>query len=78
MCWALRFDFGMGMVPVDVFSVRLESMPNFHGKNPATFCLIFAAKIHQRFIASASYHTKYYSHQAFTVRIWQQGVSFSR
>ena len=46
MCWALRFDFGMGMVPVDVFLVRLESMPNFHGKNSAAFRLIFVAKIH--------------------------------
>ena len=46
MCWVLRFDFGIGMVLVDVFSVCLESMPNFHGKNPTAFRLIFVAKIH--------------------------------
>ena len=45
MCWALRFDFGMGMVPVNAFSLRLESMPKFHGKNLAAFHLIFMAEI---------------------------------
>ena len=49
MGWALRFDFEMAMVPVDAFSVRLESMPNFHSENPAAFCLIFLAEIQQRF-----------------------------
>ena len=37
MCWALRFEFGMGMVPNDAFSMHLELMPNFHGKNPVAF-----------------------------------------
>ena len=56
MCWVLRFDFGIGMVLVDVFSVCLESMPNFHGKNPATFCLIFRGEntsaLHRKCIIS--------------------------
>ena len=45
MCWAFRFDFGMGMVPVGTFSMHLESMPNFHSKNPATYGLIFVVEI---------------------------------
>ena len=29
MYWALRFGFGMGVVPNDVFLVHLESLPKF-------------------------------------------------
>ena len=53
MGWALRFDFEMAMVPVDAFSVRLESMPNFHSKNPVAFHLIFVVEIQQRFASIA-------------------------
>ena len=78
MCWALRFEFGMGMVPNDAFSMHLELMPNFHGKNPIAFHHIFVAEIPQRFASSALNHTKHYYYQAFAMRIWQQGASFSR
>jgi len=44
----------MGVVSVDVFLVRLESMPNFHSENPVAFRLIFVAKIQQRFTSDAS------------------------
>ena len=78
MCWALRFEFGMGMVPNDAFSMHLELMPNFHGKNPVAFHHIFVAEIPQRFASSALNHTKHYYYQAFAMRIRQQGASFSR
>ena len=78
MCWALRFEFGMGMVPNDAFSMHLELMPNFHGKNPVAFHHIFVAEIPQRFTLSALNHTKHYYYQAFAMRIRQQGASFSR
>ena len=50
---ASRFDFGMGKVPVDAFLVHMESMPNFHGENLATFCLIFVEEIRQHFASDA-------------------------
>ena len=70
---AFRLIFGMGVVSIDVFLVRLEAMPNFHSENPAAFSLIFMAKIQQCFASNASYHTKRYSHQAFNLRIRQRG-----
>ena len=51
---AFRLIFGMGVVSIDVFLVRLESMPNFHSENPAAFSLIFMAKIQQCFASNAS------------------------
>ena len=51
----------------------LKSLPNFHGKNPTAFHLIFVAEIQQRFTSDASLHTKCYSHQTFGMRIWQWG-----
>ena len=44
----------MGMVPVDAFLVRLESMLNFHGENSAAFRLIFVVEIRQHFTLGAS------------------------
>ena len=38
----------MGMVPVNTFLVRLESMPNCHSENPVAFRLIFVVEIQQR------------------------------
>ena len=66
---ALRFDFGKGVVLIDASLVCLELLPNFYGKNPAAFHLIFVAEIQQRFFSSALQHTKRYSHQAFVVSI---------
>ena len=63
----------MGVVPIDTFQVCLKSLPNFHGENPAAFCLIFVTEIQQRFASNVSQHAKYYSHQAFDIIIWQWG-----
>ena len=68
----------MGMVSVNAFSVHLESIPNFHDENLATFCLVFMVEIQQSFASGASYHTKCYYYQAFTVRIQQHGAPFSQ
>ena len=73
MCWALNFGFKMGVVLINAFQVCLKSQPNFHGKNPTAFHLIFVAKIQQRFASNASQHAKRYSHQTFGVRIRQWG-----
>jgi len=54
MYWALRFDFGMGMVLIDAFQVCLESLPNFHGENSVAICLIFLAEIRQHIASDAS------------------------
>ena len=62
-----------GVVLIDNFQVFLKSLPNFHNENPAAFCLIFMAKIRQRFTSDVSQHAKHYSHHAFNVRVWQQG-----
>ena len=61
------------MVSIDNFQVCLESLLNFHGKNQATFHLIFVAKIQQHFASNTSQHVKRYSHQAFDMRIQQRG-----
>ena len=53
MCWALRFDFRMGMVPIDAFLVRLELISNFHSENLVAFCLIFMVETRQRFALGA-------------------------
>ena len=45
MYYALRFGFGIGMVPINAFQVYLKSLPNFHGENLVAFCLIFMAEI---------------------------------
>ena len=63
----------MGVVLIDAFQVCSKSLLEFHGKNPVAFRLIFMAKIRQRFALDAIQHTKRYSHQAFDVRIRQQG-----
>ena len=73
MYWPLRFGFGMGVVSIDAFEMCLESLPNFHGENPTTFCLILVVEIQQHFALDASQHIKRYSHQAFQVRIRQWG-----
>ena len=73
MCLALRFGFGMGVVLINAFQVCSKSLLEFHGKNLVAFRLIFMAKIRQRFASNATQHTKRYSHQAFDVRIRQQG-----
>ena len=52
MCWALRFGFGIGVVPINAFQVCLKLLPNFHGENSEAFRLIFVAEIWQRFAAS--------------------------
>ena len=49
MCWALRFGFEMGVVPINVFQVCFEVIarfprsdsisPYFHGENPTMLCL---------------------------------------
>ena len=44
----------MGVVSINAFQVRLESLPNFHGENPTTFRHIFVVKIWQRFASDAS------------------------
>ena len=44
MYYALRFGFGIGMVPINAFQVYLKSLPNFHGENPTTFHLIFVVE----------------------------------
>jgi len=54
MNWALRFDFGKGVVLIDTSLVCVESLPNFHDKNLATFHLIFMAEIWQCFASSGS------------------------
>ena len=51
---AFRLIFEMGVVSIDVFLVRLESMPNFHSENLVAFSLIFMAKIQQCFASNAS------------------------
>ena len=61
----------MGVVSIDVFLMCVESLPNFHGENLATFCLIFLAEIWQCIALDASQRIKCYSHQAFDMRIWQ-------
>ena len=53
--------------------VCLELLPNFQGENLITFRLIFMVEIWQRFSSGASWHTKHYSHQVFTVRMRQWG-----
>ena len=73
MCWPLRFDFGMGVVLINVSQVCLKSLPNFHSENLAAIHLIFVAKILQRFTSNASQRAKCNSHQAFNVRIRQWG-----
>ena len=73
MCWALRFGFGIGVVPINAFQVCLKLLPNFHGENSATFCLIFVVEILQCFASDASQHAKHYSHQDFDMRIRQWG-----
>ena len=71
MNWALRFGFGKGVVLINASLVCLESLPNFHDEDLATFHLSFMIEIWQCFASSASQHIKHYSHQAFIVRIWQ-------
>ena len=73
MCWVLRFGFRIGVVSIDTFQVCLKSLPNFHGENPVAFCLIFKTEIQQCFASDVSQHVKYYSLQAFNMRIWQWG-----
>ena len=65
MCLALRFGFGIGVVPINAFQVCLKLLPNFYGKSSAAFRLIFVSKIQQRFASNASLHAKRYSHQDF-------------
>ena len=73
MCQDLRFGFRMGVIPINAFQVCLKSLLNFHGENLVAFCLIFMVEIRQRIASDVSQHFKRYSHQAFNVRIWQQG-----
>ena len=65
------------MVFINAVLTHLELLPNFHDENTATFCLIFVVEIRQHFGSGASWHTKYYSHQAFTMRIQQKDAPFS-
>ena len=39
MCWALRFGFGVGVVPIDAFQVCLKLLLDFHGKDPVALRL---------------------------------------
>ena len=48
------FSFGMGVVSIDAFQVCLESLPNFHGKNPVAFRHVLVAEIWQCFALDAS------------------------
>ena len=73
MYWALKFGFRMSVVLINASQVCLELLPNFHGENPTPFRLIFMAEFRQCFASDVSQHTKCYSHQAFDVRILQQG-----
>ena len=43
----------MGVVSIDAFQVCLESLPNFHDKNPIAFCIIFVVEIWQHFALDA-------------------------
>ena len=45
MNWASRFDFRIGMAPINAFLMRLKLMLNFHSENPAAFRLIFMVEI---------------------------------
>ena len=61
----------MGVVSINAFLVCLELLPNFHGKDLVTFCLIFMVEIQQRFALDVSWCIKRCSHHAIDVRIRQ-------
>ena len=42
----------MGVVPIYAFLRHLGKIPDFHGENPATCHLTFAAEIRHRFASS--------------------------
>ena len=46
----MRFNFGMGMVSDNAFSVHLESTPNFHDENPVEFRVWCAMAHRQSFV----------------------------
>ena len=54
MYWALKFGFRMSVVLINASQVCLELLPNFHGKNPTSFRLIFMAEFRQCFASDAS------------------------
>ena len=44
MCLALRFGFGIGVVPINAFQVSLKLLPNFYGKSSTAFHLFLYQK----------------------------------
>ena len=76
MYWRLRFSFGVDVVPIDVFLVHLESIPNFYSKNPIALhlrCVI----AHKMLFSSSIWHenieigTPYFHGQnSAQFRIW--------
>ena len=62
---------------INAMLTHLELLQNFHDENTAAFCLIFVVEIRQHLGLGASQHTKYYSYQAFAVRIQWKDAPFS-
>ena len=64
----------MGLVSIDASLSVFGIIAKFpRRKFGSIFCLIFVVEIQQRFTSGVLQHSKCYSHQAFTMRIQQQG-----